>query len=857
MDSTDAYIQRSNSQKVSRAARGRGGRGKRVVLRAVAAPLAALLLLFSLQPMPNAESPKPQEEQPVYGLTEETPERETPESKSNADYWYELYSDHVELVYYLGSEENLTIPKHIEGRPVTVVKTNCFKNHRLLESVTIPDSVTNIGRRAFEGCGISKLTIPDSVTAIGMNAFSCCSALGSVVIPDSVTRIEPYTFSYCESLSKVTIPESVVSVGHYAFDGTPWFEGLTDEFAVVGDGILLKYNGKGGAVVIPEGVKSICADFDGAELTDVTIPDTVMLIGGGAFTDCKLSEVSIPNSVLCIEDWAFGGCPLKSVTIPDSVTTIGESAFAYCRELESVTIPDSVTRIDDFAFNDCEKLKSVTIPDSVTDIGVYAFYDVPCYRPAEGFTVIGDGKLIAYSGDDKNVVIPDGVKYISVDVFRDAGHPIESVVIPDSVVSIGGWAFSGCGKLKSVTIPDSVTSIGSAAFSGCGSLERIDIPDSVEVIGSEAFYHCSSLERIDIPDSVKVIGSEAFAGCTSLRSVNISGAVTEIADDTFAYCSSLTSISIPNSVTSIGESAFSDCCALTDISIPDSVTDVAVSAFDGTPWLERQDDEFVIVGDQTLIRYNGAGGDVVIPDGLRHISGAFSGCETLTSVRIPDTVTSIGDESFSRCGCLETLNIPDAVSKIGTEVFAGTPWYESLTDEFVIVGDGVLLKYNGTNQQVRIPSGVKYISDAFMADNTSTRVTEVTLPDSVTVIGDNAFAGQYFLESIVLPNSLTRIGERAFSECAIRQLILPDSLTSIGTRAFHASAPSFVSIPDSVTVIEDEVFSTNSGGVISIVIPASVIHIGSGAFYSSYNYLFISCPPGSYAEHYGTPDRIA
>ncbi len=853
MDSTDAYTQRSNSQKVSRAARGLGVRGKRVVLRAVAAPLAALLLLFSLQPMPNAESPKPQEEQPVYGLTEETPERETPESKSNADYWYELYSDHVELVCYLGYAERVSIPRQLDGRPVTVIKNNCFNRRSYLKDVTIPDSVTSIAEGAFRSCtaltavdipdsvttigkqafafcsGLERVDIPDSVTCIGSEAFEYCKALRSVVIPDSVTRIESYTFSNCEALSEVTIPERVVSVGDCTFQDTAWLESLRDEFVMVGDGILLKYNGKGGSVVIPQGVKFIAATFEGCKLTDVTIPDSVTGIGGGAFDGSALEQVSIPDSVVRIDDGAFQNSALRSVNIPDSVTLIGERAFMYCRGLESVTIPDSVTDIGDYAFKDCEKLKNVAIP-SGTSLSTYAFYGVSGISRPDGFRIVDDGRLTGYSGDEKNVVIPDGAKYIAYHAFPAS---VESIVIPDSVISIGHFALSRYDKLTSVSISDSVTSIG-----------------------SRAFEYCTSLKELSIPGSVKVIGSGAFSKCTSLRSLSILPGVTDIGYEAFADCTSLTKLSLSDGLTRIGDRAFVGCTSLTDISIPGSVTDVAASAFEGTPWLGKQDDEFVIVGDRVLISYNGAGGDVVIPDGVRHISGAFSGCETLTSVRIPDTVTSIGDGAFIGCAELEKLSIPGSVSCIGRNAFAGTPWYESLTDEFVIVGDGVLLKYNGTDRQVRIPSGVKYITDAFMSGNTSTDVTEVTLPDSVRVIGDKAFAYQHDIKSIVIPDSVISIGKEAFVGCSLQQLLLPDSVTDIGELAFCGNLGlRFVSVPNSVRVIGDQAFS-ECNALSNAVIAESVMYIGGGTFASCFD-LFISCPPGSYARLYGKPDLLA
>ena len=262
-----------------------------------------------------------------------------------------------------------------------------------------------------------------------------------------------------------------------------YFDAETKEAAV----LRKNQNNYSGEIVIPESVEyegwiyivtsiekyafEMCFD-----LTSVTIPNSVEIVGTGAFYGCSgLTSVTIPNSVKSIGDEAFGDCyVLTSVTIPNSVTNIGNRAFSSCSGLTSVTIPNSVTSIGDEVFGGCSGLASVTIPNSVVSIG--------------------DGAFSGCSG-------------------------LTSVAIPNSVVSIGDGAFSGCSGLTSVAIPNSVTSIGADAFRYCEGLTSVTIGNSVESIGERAFLECFGLISVTIGNSVKSIGTGAFANCSELLDV--------------------------------------------------------------------------------------------------------------------------------------------------------------------------------------------------------------------------------------------------------------------------------------------------------------------------------------------------
>ena len=303
------------------------------------------------------------------------------------------------------------------------------------------------------------------------------------------------------------------------------------------------------------------------------------------------------------------------------------------------------------------------------------------------WTLSDDGTLTISGTDMPNYV----VDYVNYSPWFSQRDKIKKVVIEKGVMNIGNHAFHGCSSLSSITIPNSVTSIGNSAFENCSRLSSITIPNSVTWIGNSAFHSCSGLTSISIPNSVTGIGTEVFQNCSSLTSVTISmkniannifkgfsnlnsitisNTVTSIGEAAFADCSGLTSVTIPNSVTSIGKFAFQNCSKLASITIPNSVTSIENGALHGTKWYDNQPDGFVYVG-SILYNYKGTmPANVVIKDGTKNIPASlFHGCSGLTSITIPNSVTSIGDDAFYMCSGLTSITIPNSVTSIGKSAF--------------------------------------------------------------------------------------------------------------------------------------------------------------------------------------------
>ena len=636
-----------------------------------------------------------------------------------------------------------------------------------------------------------------------------------------------------------------------------------------------------GDIVIPETYRGKPVTAIGAEafynqgdVDTVTLHSGITSIGEKAFANCSyLTSINLPSGLTYIGQSAFSGCRLLSseIVIPKGIEEISPSAFAYCYNIPKVTIGSGVTTIGEKAFTDCKSLTEITIPSGVKYIGPFAF-----------------SNNIALT----SLNIENGVTELSHYSF--AGNVLlESFVLPDSVSIIGEGAFYRCSALKDVDLGSGVTKIGLMAFDETRiwtdsptnevyldgwllglldyTVSYVDIAEGTYGIASYALYGTPAVNSFLIADSVKIIGDYAFAECT-MSSVVIGAGVEIIGEGAFSNSTDLSSVYLGSidpdfgtvkysSLRTIENYAFRNCTSLQDIVIPDTVGFIGSHAFRGTGIYEDASGG-VVYADNWIVDYTDSlDGAVIVHDGTVGIANyAFYQCLTITSIRIPNSVKTIGRAAFYQCSKLKTVELPETLEVIEDYTFYRCDRLQGITLPPMLRSIGRSAFYrcgsvydegdvDTLDDTLVIPTSVEFIGQyAFYGcglKNTTTSIDgestttikgidTIIMGDGVKVIEAYAFYGFVSLKRLVIGNGVTKIDAKAFYKCeSLEEVVFGSSVTEIGSRAFYkCESLKAVSLPDSVTHIADYAFY-KCGSVKTVSLGNSVTSIGNYAFYGN------------------------
>ena len=630
---------------------------------------------------------------------------------------------------------------------VVEIGDKAFLRQESLTEVTLPDSVTSIGVRAFFGTGLESFEMSDSVTSIGEDSFGASEALASITLSENLEVIPAGAFGSCSALRQIDIPEGVTSIESSAF-------------------------------------------LSCQELQRVSLPASLETIGDKAFwQDEALNTLTIAedSQLTSIGESAFQWCALlKSVKLPVGLKEIGKSAFANCESLDDIGL-DSTTgseleTLGDGSFN-ATKLTSFYFPDTLTNLGerplsscsklasIIVDENNPSYQSMDGILFSKDGsELLMYPAAKKgsSYKVPAGVTSIAKYAFWGNSR-LSELTMSDGVETLGDFVFQNASSLTSVTIADSVTKIGRLGFYNNPKLEIVHLSENLEVLVNSAFYNCEFLEEITIPKNVTEIQANAFGSCPNLETITIlSDKLTTVEAKAFAGAADGVKISVPN-------------LAVKALVVASGIPESQVTAESNDPGTDPGTDpepevtSFTAGGWEYTVLTQASGeknGTVQLGNGKSSVSASSTVVipETVSYEDKNYTVTAIGAHAFEADpemgSSIKTVTLPASVVSIGDKAFYDCYSITSFTipegSQLASIGNNAFDSCSGITS-LKLPSTLRTIgSEAFL---NCSKLSDCILPEGLTSLGDGAFTRATKLTSVTIPSTLTTLGDRPFDSC--------------------------------------------------------------------------------------------
>ncbi len=611
----------------------------------------------------------------------------------------------------------------------------------------------------------------------------------------------------------VTIPEGVTSVGIRAFENCGYLSEVSLPSTLMSLGGMAFANTALESVHIPKSLESCGYElYRGVYAYDYVFRGKTYGLQGGPFYGCeRLRTATFEDGITFISDNLFNGCTgLTTVTIPDTVTKIEASAFKGALRLSQLKLSNKLTLIENEAFRLCVSLTGVTITDSVTEIYGYAFdscENLSEVKLSKNLASVG-GRAFAHTALS-SVNIPKSLNTCGNEL--DRGIYEWSYNFNGVAYSLRGGPFYCCEDLKTVTFEDGATKIPGGLFSGCTGLEEIVIPDTVSEIGGAAFRSAVRLKKVTFGKALTVIGDDAFAICVSLPEAIISDSVTSIGGFAFADCPNLKKVTLSKKLKTLGGKAFAE-SGIESVFIPKSLNGCGVAKRNGVWDWDLNYNGNTLKGVRGAPFYNCQKlKKVEFEEGIEVIDeNLFATCIGLEEIVIPDTVVHIESYAFRNCFNLKKVTMSDSVKRFGDEVFLGCA---SLTD-------------------VKLSQNVEYIWARVFSGCTS--LETVDLPDNLTTVSNGMFNGCTALKSIEIPASVTKIDENGFKGCTALENLTVSEGGKVDTINKYAFENCYLlkdsNIFDSAVTIADCAFK-NCDKLTKAELPATLKTLGKEVFY--------------------------
>ena len=678
----------------------------------------------------------------------------------NTDFSFRKTTSGYEVSSFLGHAREVVIPSMYDGEKVTSISSNVFRNRKDIHSVSLPDTILEIGHEAFYHCShLEALTMSSNLERIGYSAFEGCKELADVFYPSKVDSWIGIDFEESSNpcMNSATLyfeNEPLTEISLKGISSLPGevFHGVKNRMNVIMDDSVVSI---GESAFLSSGLTSIRFSKNVSQIQDdcfkecyylerVSLPEKIKELPESLFSSCfALKEATLPSDIDEIPSSLFENCyALESVSLKEGFKDIGTNAFSGCRKLSSILFPSSLERIEAGAFSKCTSLRKIHIPKNVVEIKQGAFSttsgveEVSVDRENSVYhskmnTILDREGNVLYGCKDS--VLEEGIRKILPQAFFGC-YGLKKLSLPSSLESIGDYAFSNS-CLESLEIKENLNDIGKNAFTGDSELKEIKvsnlnssfsavddclldkegkmlllgcknsrIPESVTDIGEESFYYNSGLVSIRIPYNVRTISKRAFSHCYSLSEIELEDGLSKIGEEAFSFCYALSEIRLPSSLVETGESSFAFCISLRK---------AVLSSLKELP------------------------------------AGLFDGCSFLQEVHIPKCTQAIAPTCFRSCSALSEIDIEE-----------GNPYY--------VFQDHVLSD----------PDRKNLYFGCFLSE----------IPESIETICEYAFYGQSLPSLLTLKEGVRVIEEEAFGQCAgLSYLILPKTIERIHENAFEGS----------------------------------------------------------------------
>ena len=754
---------------------------------------------------------------------------------------------------------------------IVSIGDNAFAKCKALIDITVPKSITRIANRTFADCeSLASLKIPDNVISIGDEAFKGCKLLVAINIPDSVINIGDRIFSDCHELGLIYNTSKTILFHHPEKSPATTYVFL-ESITTICSGAFRCCESLTD-IIIPDGIESIGVEtfYGCSSLAVVTIPKSVTRIGNRAFEDCKaLSSIKMPDNVISIGEGAFSGCKsLTDITIPNGITSIGFETFRGCESLSTVTIPHGVTSIGNIAFEDCARLTNIEIPESVTSIGNIAFADcknLSRINIPEGIMEIGYQTFFRCRKLN-NITLPKSIRNICNQAFSGCAS-LTDINIPKGVMFIDRTAFEDTPMRRSTLVRargyyislqsgDSRTNKTEQPQSNnidiiqqnlprCNETSRAlvccaeeDLPH-IRMLLIELYWEGFSIYYERSPDQKVIKESQCVLAFFSERTAESKSTMGSLKYAIQMYASRIIQVFLKNWASWPDEirerlhdrqAIFQSQC--TEREFTGKIRE-SLRTFNCSLEHPRGYDVKTHGDSVEIVKFHPTGfPEVIIPKTFFSPplpvtsigKKAFSDCEALTNIMIPDSVTNIGDDAFNGCASLTDINIPDGIISFGEFVFTECHQLGFVFNTSKTIFYNYPQKSRATSYV--LPKGVKIISNCAFYLNES--LTKIKIPKGVEGIGNYAFSTCKALVGVKIPKGVQSIGKGAFGDCeSLIYIIIPNGMTSIGDGAFE-----------------------NCTSLTEIRIPKSVINIGENILNGCKKSLTVYAPNNSAGNYY-------